>query len=214
MVLGIAPIYIGHLAIFIDVAIACQIIIYRICLVISDGNNILSHSDFLSSKVRRCRFRRSFIQVVFYTILQARYKLCISLTGNDREFIDILDFRFQDMRIHSITILIDTDSKTSSYFLTLFCWAIATMLQGTNLEYIRIIPPLLQGRVRKDKANWIVKRQQLFFIFQNQLICRFIVTTICTTFDCAVNLMALFIDTEIASMCARWFNTAKILLIG
>ena len=74
------------------------------------------------------------------------------------------------------------------------------MLQGADLEHIRVIPTFTQGRVGEDKPGRLLKGQQPFLIFQNQVIGGNIIGQIRSALDRTVYAMPLFIDTEIAFM--------------
>ena len=87
------------------------------------------------------------------------------------------------------------------------------MLQGTNLEYIRIIPSFAESRVGENKTYRILKGKQTFLVLQNQIICGNIVAFITATFQRTIYLMAFFVDAEVTGMRAVDINGAKILLI-
>lgn len=74
----------------------------------------------------------------------------------------------QYIRILAFTLLIHAKAHSSSHFLA-FLGLIIRVLQGADLEHVRIVPTFLQGGVRKDEADWLVQRKQTLLILHNQV---------------------------------------------
>ena len=87
------------------------------------------------------------------------------------------------------------------------------MLQGTNLEHVRVIPSFAKSGVREDEAYRIFKGKQKLLVFQNQIVSGNIVTFITAAFQRAIYLMAFLVDAKVTSMRAMDINGAEILLI-
>src|SRR5699024_9999352 len=104
--------------------------------------------------------------------LEALSKGIITFAGNDRQYIDIVDIVAQHISIHTLAVLIDTQTEATAYLLTLANIA-AALFQGTNLEYIGVIPAFPQCRVGKNETHrrtlWIAVKQQ-FLVFHNQVV--------------------------------------------
>ena len=103
--------------------------------------------------------------------MQSVYKSCIALAGNNGQDVDILHLISQHFRIHAVSVLIHAQTQTTAYFLPLLRGAVA-VLQGADLEDIRVIPAFPQGRVGEDEPGRLFKGQQTFLIFQDQVIGR------------------------------------------
>ena len=74
------------------------------------------------------------------------------------------------LHIHTVAVLVDAKAQTTTNFLPL-CGIAVRMLQSADLEHIRVVPALAQSRVGEDEPRWLLKRQQPFLIFKNQVIC-------------------------------------------
>ena len=59
---------------------------------------------------------------------------------------------------HTLTVLIDTQTQAASYFLAAGDGGFL-LNQGTNLEYIGIVPAFLQCGVGENNAQWAGKAQ-------------------------------------------------------
>ena len=104
------------------------------------------------------------------------------------------------LRIHTVAVLIDTKTQATTDFLPLRRVAVG-VLQGADLEHIRVVPALTQCGVGEDEPCRFVKRQQPFFVFQNQVIGGNIVGELAATLELAVHAAPGFlVDAEIALM--------------
>ena len=92
-------------------------------------------------------------------------------------------------------------------------WRAAAMLQGANLEHVRIIPALTKSRVRENEAYRVFKGEQPFFVLQNQIVSRNIVAFITATFQRTVYLATFLVNAEITGVCAVDINGAEVLLV-
>ncbi len=146
--------------------------------------------------------------------LQTFCKTIIALTGNDRKHIYMMNIAAKYIGIHALSVLIDTKTQSSSYFLTL-AYFTAALLQGANLENIGIIPSLTKGRVRKDKSDrrflWISLQKQLL-IFHNEVICIHIVRSLVLLVITgnSVDNVSPFVNGKIARMCVVCRNLRQI----
>ena len=73
------------------------------------------------------------------------------------------------LHIHTVAVLIDAKAQTTTDFLPLRRVAVR-VLQSADLEHIRVIPSFTQCGVGEDKPCWLVKGQQPFLVFQDQVI--------------------------------------------
>ena len=125
-----------------------------------------------------------------------------ALTCYNRQNVDVVHVVSEDIGIHALTILVNAKAQSTTDFLTLPDFA-AALLQGANLEYIRVIPALAQSGMREDKTHrrpfWIAVEQQLF-IFHDQLISADVIRGRFFSADFAVDHFALAVDGEIAGM--------------
>ena len=78
-------------------------------------------------------------------------KTIITFTGNNSQYINIMDIISKHIGIHTLSILVNAKSKTTPNFLTLSNFT-AALLQSTNLKYIWIVPTFTQSRMRKNKS--------------------------------------------------------------
>ena len=106
--------------------------------------------------------------------MQSVHKACVTLTCNNGQNVDILHLITQNFRIHAVAVFVDAQSQTAANFLPFLRGAVA-VFQGTDLEHIRVVPSLTQGRMGEDKTGRLFKGQQALFIFQDQVVSRNIV---------------------------------------
>lgn len=64
----------------------------------------------------------------------------------------MLHLSLQGVGILSHTLVVNAESQTAAYFLTLLRDAVC-LSERTDLEDVRIIPTFSQGRVGEDEAN-------------------------------------------------------------
>ena len=79
--------------------------------------------------------------------------------------------------IHPLSRLIDRKAQPSAHLLPLRRHT-RRVPQRTDLEHIRIVPPLAQRRVREDHARRLIEREQPLLIPQDQIIRRDIIRQI------------------------------------
>ena len=103
--------------------------------------------------------------------LEALSKRNHNFAGNDRQYIDIVDIVAQHISIHTLAVLIDTQTEATAYLLTLANIA-AALFQGTNLEYIGLSQPSRSAEWEKMKRTGerFGLRSQQFLIFHNQVV--------------------------------------------
>ena len=82
----------------------------------------------------------------------------VAFAGNDSQFVYFKHSSVQHGLILPFTLAVYAQAHTTPHFLPFLCLVVA-VLQCTYLEHIRIIPTFFQGRVRKYKACWFIKRQ-------------------------------------------------------
>ena len=118
----------------------------------------------------------------FCICLQRLSEIGIAFACDNCKGIDALDVLFaQSLQVLAFTIAIYAKSQTTADFLALASFGIR-MLKSANLENVRVVPPLAQGGVTKDKTSWLFKGEQTLLILENQivrvLIIRFITSTL------------------------------------
>ena len=88
------------------------------------------------------------------------------------------------------------------------------VLQSADLEHIRVVPALTQCGVGEYEPCRLVKGQQPFLVFQNEVVGGNIIRELSTTLERRVDAATgLFVDAEIALVRVSSFNAAEILLI-
>jgi hypothetical protein len=81
----------------------------------------------------------------------------VAYACHDREHIHALHQRFSaDFQVLSLAEVVHAKTQSAPDFLPL-CSGVIGMLQGANLEYIRVIPAFTQSRVREDKPRRFLK---------------------------------------------------------
>ena len=100
--------------------------------------------------------------------LQFLGEIIIALAGYHREDVGIKHMVTQYIRILAFTLLVHAKAHSSSHFLALL-GLIVRVLQGADLEHVRVVPTFLQGGVREDEADWLAERKQTLLILHNQV---------------------------------------------
>ena len=100
----------------------------------------------LSLKECWCNDDRTLCTGFSHFCLELLCKVIIALTGNDREDIGVKDVFTKYVCILTLTILIYAQTHTTTDLLTFLC-LVVRVLQGANLEHVRVIPTFLQCRM-------------------------------------------------------------------
>ena len=100
--------------------------------------------------------------------LQFLCEIIIALAGYHGEDVGIKHMVAQYIRILAFSLLIHTKTHSSSHFLA-FLGLIVRVLQGADLEHVRVVPTFLQGGVREDEADWLAERKQTLLILHDQV---------------------------------------------
>jgi len=72
---------------------------------------------------------------------------------------------------------IHAKAQATSHFLSFLRHTVA-LAQGTNLEYIGIVPSLPQGGVGEDEAHGFVETQQPLLVLQDKVVCRGVIALV------------------------------------
>ena len=115
-------------------------------LLTADCMQFLTHLKCLTLKVLHCGKPWTFTQGFTCFFLQVVHKRRITLVGYHGEFVDVVNCFAQPFCIHTVALLIDTDTQTTSHFLPLGSGRVG-MTQRTNLKHVRIVPSLTERRV-------------------------------------------------------------------
>ena len=169
--LHIVPVVLCDVILLIHIVVADKILIDSPCLTVIHFDCFTIKLDGLSNKVVNVCLAGAVIQHGFGLLLQSVHKSCVALAGNNGQDIDILHLISQHFHIHAVSVLIHAQTQATAYFLPLLGGTV-TVLQGTDLEHIRVIPAFPQGRVGEDEPGRLFKGQQTFLIFQDQVIGR------------------------------------------
>lgn len=78
------------------------------------------------------------VEIFTDTFLKVRNKVFISIRCDDGQLIDFLYLAAESVVVLTFAVLIYAKAKTTTNFLALLCRRAATMLQGTNLEHVRV----------------------------------------------------------------------------
>lgn len=144
--------------------------------------------------------------------LQAFCNAVIAFTCYNSQHVNVMNFIAKNARVHSVAVLIDTETQTSADFLALANFTCG-LFQGTNLEYVRIVPTLTKSRVREYKTNRRTLRitvKEKFLVFHDKVIRRYIVRSLLFLVDLTVCQLALFVYGEVSCMGAVSRNCIKI----
>ena len=101
--------------------------------------------------------------VLLILLLQGGGKLIIALVRDDREDIHA-------PIVLALALLIDAQPQPASDFLPLLDYA-RRLVQRADLKDIRIVPALLECRVRKDVPNLAVEGEELFLLLHDEIVC-------------------------------------------
>ena len=216
MISLVGIVFIGENAFPVNIAIDNQIKMDSSCCILIDNLLIaLIILDHLTNKqiFRNCTrsIRHSFSDFC----LQSLRETVIAFTGNDSQHIDILYFFAQHVGVHTLTVLIHAEAQATPDFLPLTHLTVA-LLQGADLEYIRVIPALSQRRMREDKTNRRALRiaiQQQLLVLHNQLIGIDIIRRSFLAAHLGVNHLALFVDRKISGVRLLRWNRLQILYV-
>ena len=95
---------------------------------------------------------RTVVEVFRNILLQVVYEISIAFRGNHGKTVNPLHLSLQGIGILTHSLVVNTESQTSSHFLTLLRDAVR-LSERTDLEDVRVIPTFSQGRVGEDEAN-------------------------------------------------------------
>ena len=199
-VLNILTVLVRHRALHIHIAVLNKVELNGIGFLIVDKRRYIVHLDIFALEVFACSHRGSVIKHGLNIRLQVRHKGLIAFTGNYRQRVDLVNAVAAALHIHPVAVLIDAKAQTTTDFLPLRRVAVG-VLQSTDLEHIWVVPALTQCGVGEDEPCWLVKGQQPFLVFQNQVIGGNIVGELAATLELTVHAAPGFlIDAEIALM--------------
>ena len=139
--------------------------------------------------------------------LQTFGERVVTFAGNNSEDVNVMHVISKYIGIHSLAGLVDAEAQAAPHLLPLADIA-AALLQGANLEYIRVVPALPQGGVGEDEphrgANWVAVQQQLL-VPHNQLIGTHIIRGRFLTANLGVDHFAFAVHRKITSvgLCRR-----------
>ena len=140
----IYAILVRNLAVHINILVGNQIELDSVCRLIINNSGLTVRLDKLAFEIFAGSSRRSVIQNFLDVRLQVSHKALVALACDNRQLVNIVDYVSEDFRIHSVACLVYAETQTSTDLLSLLCGAVA-VFQRTNLEHIRIIPPLTQS---------------------------------------------------------------------
>ena len=165
----ISAILVRDPALHIHIAVLNQIELDSIgLLTVNQGRHVV-YLNILALEVLTRSNRGSVIKHRFNIRLQVRNEGLVALAGNNRQGVDFMHAVTAALHIHTVAVLVDTKAQATTDFLPL-CGIAVRMLQSADLEHIRVVPALAQGRVGEDEPRRLLKRQQPFLVFQNQVI--------------------------------------------
>ena len=87
---------------------------------------------------------RTVVEIFRNILLQVVYEISIALRGNHGKTVDLLHLSLQGVGILAHSLVVNTESQTSSHFLTLLRDAVC-LSERTDLEDVRIIPTFSQS---------------------------------------------------------------------
>ena len=166
----ISAILVRDPALHIHIAVLNQIELYSISLFTVNQGRLVVYLNILALEVLTRSNRGSVIKHRFNIRLQICNEGLVALAGNNRQCVDFMHAVPAALHIHTVAVLVDAKTQTATDFLPL-CGIAVRMLQSADLEHIRVVPTLAQSRVGENEPRGLLKGQQSFLIFKNQVIC-------------------------------------------
>ena len=195
--LHIGMIVLQNVALFVDIVVVVQITDDTGSLLLRNGVFLLTHFDGNPFEIIDRGLCRTFAQSVFGFLLQGINERTVVLVGDDGQFVGVVNGITQAFLVHSVAVVIDTDSQTTTDLLP-FGGAGIGVTQGADLEHVGIVPTFAQGGVGENESCRLIKTQQAFLVLQNQVISRNVVRSVLPAFHLTINRMAFLVDGEIA----------------
>ena len=168
-VLNILTVLVRHLALHIHIAVLNEVELNGIGFLIVDKRRYIVHLDIFALEVFACSNRGSVIKHGLNIRLQVCYEGFVAFAGNYCQRVDLVNAVAAALHIHTVAVLIDAKAQTTTDFLPLRRVAVG-VLQSTDLKHIRVIPSFTQCRVGEYEPCRLVKGQQPFLVFQDQVI--------------------------------------------
>src|SRR5579884_292026 len=109
------------------------------------------------------RRRASFAESLHHLSLKRRYELLVTFVRDDGQDI----YLFIGV---ALTLLIYHQSHAATDFLAFLDFR-NSLIERANLADVRIVPTFAQRAVRENEADRLVKRQQPFFVFHDEVVC-------------------------------------------
>ena len=135
--------------------------------------------------------------------LQTAREAVITLVGDDRQHIHGMDVVAQHVLVHALAVLVHAEAQSAPHLLAL-ADAAPALLQGADLEDVRVVPPLAQGRMGEDEAHrgtLGIKIKQQFLVPHDEVVGIAIVRgPLLLVRDHAVDGVPLLVDGEIAAV--------------
>lgn len=147
-------------------------------------------------------------------LLQGGGKFAERHIGDQRQLVQLLHLAAQHAFVHALAVLVDAQAQTAPDFLTAADFRFPLRFQRADLEHIRVIPALAQGRVREDKPHRLVQTQQAFLVAHNQVVGVGVVAGLGLAVNLALHkagFLALFlVDGKIPLMAAVGVHTVQV----
>ena len=155
----VSAVFIGNMIVLIDIVVLDEVTVDIPSLLIGNSDIVAADNERLANKIFRRSLGRTFVKVVTDAFLQIGNEVFIPIRSNNGQLVDLLHLTAECISIHTIAVLIHAKTQATANLLTFLRRGTATMLQGANLKYIRVIPAFTQCRVRENETHRITERK-------------------------------------------------------
>ena len=168
--LQVVLVALGHHALLVDIPVIVKVGMDRYRLVFRNHmlGSVCQPDSLITEELQRSLLR-TLAQRFTRFLLQVVHEGAVAFVGDDGQFVDVVYVVAQRLVIHAVAVLVHAEAQAASHFLPFVHFRVR-VAQRADLEYFRIVPPLAQSRMRKDKPCRLVEAQQAFLVFQNQVV--------------------------------------------
>ena len=138
-VLGGILIYVGDVALFVDVIVNEQVGVNGIRFGLCNRALDSIDSDILANKEFFVGLCRAGTQDFLGFGLKARDEILVAFVCNDGQLVDFVNVFAEGVEVHAIAVDIYTQAETAANFLA-FCCCRTCVAQGADLEHVRVVP--------------------------------------------------------------------------
>ena len=193
----------GDVAVVVDVVVARQVVVEGPSQLLFHDRLACGGLDGLALEEVDARLARAWGQGFRDLLLESVNKVGVGLIRHDGQLVDVVDPSTDGCLVHALTTLVNSQAEATADFLTSGDGVVA-LLQHAHDEHVWVVPPLAQRRVGEDEPHGLIKGEQSFLVFENQVVgvdVRGLALVIASAGDLAVDLvLGLLVDGEVALM--------------